>query len=190
MTHRTLTPKQSLQGFTLIETLVAIAILTVAIVGPFVAIQNALTASFAARDQLVASMLAQEAIEYVRAIRDGNYIYNVANPSGARSWFYGIDATNGVNCVDRNCTIDFKENTHAWCGANGSGTCPVLNRSTSNYLYSHLPANSTNVASVFRRTVRLTSLNAREMQVTVTMNWSTANRAYTITITETLSAWL
>ncbi len=176
------------RGFTLIETLVAIAILTVAIIGPFVAIQNALVASYAARDQLTASMLAQAAIEYVRAIRDGNYIYNVANSSGAqRSWFYGIDGSGG--CVDWNCTIDATQGTHARCGASQGSTCSPLNRSSTTYLYSH-QGGAGNPASIFTRTVRLTSLNAREMQITVTMSWSTGHRPYSITITETLSAWL
>jgi hypothetical protein len=38
--------------------------------------------------------------------------------------------------------------------------------------------------------VRLTSVSAREMQVTVTVTWSTGKRPYTVTITETLANWL
>jgi len=181
----------SIRAFTLIETLVAITILTVAIIGPFVAIQNALVASFAARDQLVASMLAQEGIEYVRGIRDENYIYNVTNPSAPRSWFYNLNGSGpGVNCQNRNCTIDFTQRTHALCGIVGTETCPPINRSTASYLYSHLPVSSANLATVFTRTMTIAPVTAREMRVTVTVTWSTGNRPYTITITETLSAWL
>lgn len=171
-------------GFTLIETMVAVAILAVAIIGPFVAIQNALVASYSARDQLIASMLAQEGIEYVRGIRDGNYIYNVANPTAAVSWLAGIDS--GTSCVNQNCTVDFQQKTHSVC----SGACTPLNKNATSNLYS-TQSGAGYSASPFTRTVRLTSITAnREMQVTSTVTWSTGHRAFTITVTEILSNWL
>lgn len=173
-------------GFTLVETLVAIAVLTVSIIGPFVAIQNALQASFAARDQLIASMLAQEAIEYVRGIRDGNYIYNVQNPTIARDWFYGINGTAGADCRTNNCSVDMNAYSHAACP---SGVCPVLNRNTTNYRYT-TQSGAGYTASPFTRTLRLTVINAREMQVSSTVTWKTAGRSYTITLSEILGAWL
>jgi prepilin-type N-terminal cleavage/methylation domain-containing protein len=177
---------RSIKGFTLVETLVAIAVLTVSIIGPFVAIQNALNASFAARDQLIGSMLAQEAIEYVRGVRDGNYIYNVQNPTIARSWFYGLDGSGGADCRANNCSVDMNTYTHATCPA---GVCPVLNRNTTTYRYT-TQSGAGYSASPFTRTLRLTSINAREMQVSSTVTWKTAGRTYTITVTEILGAWL
>ncbi len=62
------------EGFTLLETLVAVSIVTIAIVAPMSLASQSLTASYYARDQLIASQLAQEAIEVVRHIRDGNIL--------------------------------------------------------------------------------------------------------------------
>ena len=189
----------SSRAFTLVETLVAISILTVAIIGPFVAIQNALMASYAARDQLVASMLAQEAIEYVRAVRDSNYIYIAYTPGTTRSWFYGLDSTGGTNCVDPDpndstpvrCMIDTTQDTVTHCGSGGNGTCTALNRSTANNVYTQA---SGHPATQFTRSVTLSAATAeiptREMRVTVVVSWMTGHRFYSITLTEVLAKWL
>lgn len=61
-------------GFTLIETMVAVTILTLAISGAFLTANSAIVAAGIARDQLTASYLAQEGIEYARLIRDDDYL--------------------------------------------------------------------------------------------------------------------
>ena len=69
------TTKTSQAGMTLIETLVAITILTVAIVSPMSLTMQSLSASYYARDQVIAFNLAQEAIESLRARRDANILH-------------------------------------------------------------------------------------------------------------------
>lgn len=64
----------SIKGFTLIETMVAITILTVAVSGTFFVANSSINASSIARDQLTASYFAQEGIELVRQARDNNYL--------------------------------------------------------------------------------------------------------------------
>lgn len=60
------------RAFTIIETLVAIMILMIAISGPLTNAFQGLNAASAARDQMIASNLAQEGIEAVRNIVDSN----------------------------------------------------------------------------------------------------------------------
>ena len=62
----------NIKGFTLVETLVAISILMIAIVGPMTIAQNGLSSSIYAREQFIAQFLAQDALEYVRNVRDNN----------------------------------------------------------------------------------------------------------------------
>lgn len=57
-------------GFTIIETLVAITILMIAIAGPLTIAQKSLMASIYARDQVIASYLAQDGMEYMLNQRD------------------------------------------------------------------------------------------------------------------------
>ncbi len=70
-------------GFTLIETLVAISILMIAVVGPMVFVSNGIKASYYARDQITAFYLAQDAVEALRFIRDNDRISLV---NGSQDW--------------------------------------------------------------------------------------------------------
>ena len=59
-------------GFTIIETLVAITVLMIAIAGPLVVASKGLNAALYARDQVIASGLAQESMEYIKSIKNTN----------------------------------------------------------------------------------------------------------------------
>ena len=72
-------------GFTLIETLVAITILSAAVAGPMVlSIKNIGTAAVS-QDQLVAFYLGQEVFEYVKNTRDTNLL------NESSDWLAGLD---------------------------------------------------------------------------------------------------
>lgn len=59
-------------GFTIIETLVAITVLMIAVTGPLSVAGKGLTSAIYARDQMIATFLAQETMESVKNIRDNN----------------------------------------------------------------------------------------------------------------------
>ncbi len=77
------------KAFTLIETLVAISILTIALTGPLAVIAQALKSSYFARDQITAYYLAQEAVEYIRNQRDINGLKGI-DASTAEDWLSNI----------------------------------------------------------------------------------------------------
>jgi len=90
---------KALSGFTVIETLVAIAILLLAIVGPLSMAEKGLAAAETARQEITAFYLAQEAIEYVRNIRDTNALQG---HDGDTDWLRDLD-----ECKKRaGCGID------------------------------------------------------------------------------------
>ncbi len=175
------------RGFTLIETMIAIAIISIAIVGPLYAIQQGLTASYGARDKLIASGLAQEGVEFVRGVRDGNYLYNTANPGSPRSWLYGLDGTgNLTNCASGNsCVVDAYYNTVAPC----SGACTVL-KILSTGLYNQGAVSGVNVVTKFTRTVQLVGINSHETRVIVTVSWSTGQLTKNVVVSENMQDWL
>ncbi|MEX0672822.1 MAG: prepilin-type N-terminal cleavage/methylation domain-containing protein [Candidatus Paceibacterota bacterium] len=90
------------EGFTLIETLVAISILLTVLVSAYSAAQTSIRSSNMAKDRVVAFFLAQDAFEHVENIRMDN-----ACDSSASSWLDGVDQCTGT---DR-CGIDVFQET-------------------------------------------------------------------------------
>ncbi|MDB4992020.1 MAG: seg [Parcubacteria group bacterium] len=175
MTILSFTSSTSVRGFTLVETLVAIAILMLAITVPFYSVQQSINASNAARDQLVASSLAQEAAEYIYYLRDTNYL-------STTGWLTGMD-----NCLTTNapygCVVDPSQNTLTSC--TGSG-CPVLNISGSN-LYTQTAGTGTR----FTRKVQIEQLaGGTQAKVTVLVTFSSGHHTYSVTVVENLYNWL
>ncbi|MES2931567.1 MAG: prepilin-type N-terminal cleavage/methylation domain-containing protein [Patescibacteria group bacterium] len=171
-----------MRGFTLVETLVAITIVVTAMVGPLYAVQQSLNASRTAREQLIASSLAQEGIEYVRGKRDNNYLYLFMYPVSGRSWLFGVDGTGGsVNCISAPCVVDATQNTQ-------SRTILPLYLDLSG-LYNQA---SSGTITPYTRTVQLSAVsgNTTEMLVTVTVTWTTKGQQRNVTIREYLHNWL
>lgn len=175
----------STRGFTLVETLVAITVIVTAIVGPLYAVQQSLSASRSAREQLVASSLAQEGVEFVRGVRDSNFLQNNASP-GSRTWLGGFDGTTGsastyANCITAPCVVDSTQNTIS------RTVTPLYLSSTG--LYNQA---SSGTVTPYTRTVQLTAVSGSttEMVVTVTVTWTTRGQSRNVTITERLHNWL
>ena len=69
------------KGFTLVETLVAVTVLLLVIIGPMTIAQKGIQNAGYAKDQFTAVYLAQEALEAVREARDADAIEVYANPT-------------------------------------------------------------------------------------------------------------
>lgn len=92
------------KAFTLVETLVAISILTIALTGPLAIIAQALRSSYFARDQITAYYLAQEAVEYIRNQRDFNGLQGVNAPA-AGDWLHGVATDSDLDPTDPNASL-------------------------------------------------------------------------------------
>ena len=155
--------KRRIQGFTLIETLVAVLLLTTAIAGPLTIASKSLIAAVVAKDQVTAFFLAQDAVEFIRFARDTNRLQNSDWLEGA-----GVDL---INCKGANCYVDTTlANAPTACGA----TCPVLkyHNTDKKFTYSN-PSGTTIVNTLFRRTIQLTvGSNPGEALLVVRVEWS------------------
>lgn len=163
-----------MKAFTLLETLVAVAVLMMALLGPFSIAQQSLKSAYYARDQVTAFYLAQEGVEFVRAVRDQNYL-------AGNAWLSGI----GDTCTNTLCTVDFPNFSYASCPQN---TCAPIKVSQIGGLYNH----ASGIDSPFTRTVTLvpSGSNADQVIVSVTISWRSAGVSRTFTIEERLFNWL
>ena len=176
-------------GFTLIETLVAIALLTMTIVLPFFAIQRTLVATAISMDELVATALAQEALEYVHGVRDNNYL---AGRTGA-NWLYGVMATplaGSANCETPNrCTIDATRTVLSdavfECPSNNCNNYPLYLSDTN--LYTQV---DTGNRTPYVRHIQVREIEAdKVVEITVTVTWS-YHGTRSIQIKDVLTNWL
>jgi len=161
-------------GFTLVETLVAIAILSAAIAGPLVlSIKNIGTAN-TSQDQLVAFYLGQEVIEYVRNVRDTNLIEKSLDGGVVFNWLKGLE-----DCIKNDCYIDVAKESDDERVKACLGACPALtlDKSTGvSGVYSYDPSGD---KTPFTRTVKITKIdptddgseNYDEAKVEVEMTW-------------------
>lgn len=86
------------RGFTLLETVVALAIITAAVVGPVVLITHGLLSFGFAKNKLIAINLAQEGLELARLIRENNILCDRLSSSGPIDWFR--DTSGGSSVIE------------------------------------------------------------------------------------------
>lgn len=89
------------KGFTLVEAMVAISILSLAVTGPLVIAQKGISSAIYAKDQITASYLAQEAMEFIKNTKDNVYAENF-NEETPDDWLTGLSS-----CLSEDgCVID------------------------------------------------------------------------------------
>src|SRR3989338_9199240 len=150
-------------GFTIVESLVAIAVLVLAVTGAASAIQIGISSYIFSKDQIIAFYLAQEGFEQVRNIRDENGLKS-------QNWLTGISANSSDPCYFGNaCIVDpVISNVPTRCST-GPGSCPVLRQDISTGFFGYESSWS---ATIFRREIVLTEINADEISILVTVDWS------------------
>ena len=156
------------RGFTIIETLVAISILAVAIVGPLTA-ANVTGKSFrAAQDTLTASLLAQEGMEAIHARRDDNLL--TASP-----WLTGLSS-----CVGASCKVNAITKTFTAC----AGSCPAVYVNS----FGHYNQESDGTRTIFNRSLSITQNGNVALSIT-TVTWTNFQGNHSISLREMLQNW-
>lgn len=141
------------KGFSFLEVMITIAVLSIGILGVMVLIVSSMKSSMNSRDGIIASELAQEGIELIRNIRDNSLInsediFSVGFPASSSNCRIDMNSTsiscnNGTN--HKKLYFDGNFYTH-----NSSGTVTKFQRKimVNNYLDSD--GNSANLNSAAR----------------------------------------
>ena len=194
-----------MRGFTLIETVVAVAILIAAIVGPVTLIAHSLFSASFSRNDLIGTNLAQEGIELFRAVRDNNIL--CASLGGTMNW--RKDPSGGGPLIGY-YEIDPVSTTALSCGSGSINTpmpsartfltCNMPIKIDANGLYSYVSG----TPSGMTRCVRVCSPpNAApcsaaangdipasdQMEIISTVSWSERGTAKSVTLRTRLYNW-
>jgi prepilin-type N-terminal cleavage/methylation domain-containing protein len=92
------------KGYSLVEVLVAVAILLLALVGPMTIAAKSLQSSYYAREQATALFLAQEGIEVVVAIRNDSLISAIKSGNLSQGWQW-VNDPDLQSCFNEGCNI-------------------------------------------------------------------------------------
>lgn len=167
------------RGFTIIESLIAISILVMAVIGASGAVQTGISSYIYSKDQIIAFHLAQEGFEQIRNIRDENGLKNI-------DWLTGISAVSGDPCYFGNACIADPVGTTLLTRCGLPGSCQILRQNASTGFFGY---DGTWPTTIFRREIILTSINAHEVSVLVTVNWSKGTMSRQFKVRETIFDW-
>lgn len=171
-------------GFSLVETLVAITILLIVIVGPMTIISTASNSSSFASDQVTAFFLAQEGAELAQKARD-DVILNRFLPLSdgnydATPWVTFSDETSGApfeECfIASGCGLEISENLDGAIetpiDCTGSSACDLFfDTNTINVRSRYTHTVTGNQVTEFNRSVRFENISAFEIRVVSTVTW-------------------
>jgi len=158
------------KGFTLIETLASISILTLAVIGPLTLASYAIRSASVSQNQLTTFYLAQEAMEYIKNRRDNNALADA-------NWLSGM-----TNCRSANgCIIDIPNNNIQTCPSG----CPKLKYDSTTGFYSHQTGSDT----IFTRQIKFSQISGSEEKVSVTVSWQEIFGPKSFTLEENIFNW-
>lgn len=169
------------QGFTLVETLVAVTVLVIGVLGPLAMAARGISDGLFAQNQLTANMLAQEAMEVIINYRNGNVLD-------------GRPAFEGINSGGTNATIDIDGSQDAVI-PNGCSTsvdlddddqddgCLLAYDETAGY-YKTVTAGG----GQFARQIVTTPISVQELKVAVKITWKNRDIPKRLDIVEYLYA--
>ena len=159
---------QKSPGFTLMEVLVAIFLITAGVLGAMAVVNQTTTFIQGTSSRLVAAYLAQEGIEIVRNIRDSNFLK--IHKEGEGNWDDGL-----TGCLG-GCEADY--NDLALISADR-----YLKIDAGFYNY------NSGLDTPFKRKITITPDGSDILKVSVEVSWQERGRAHQVTAQENLYQW-
>jgi type II secretory pathway pseudopilin PulG len=179
------------RGITLIETVVAVTVLTFALGGPFLLAAKSLRSAAYAREEIAAARLGEEALEIIHNMRDNNSARGL-------DWVANIVPT----CVAVGCSVDFIQQQAgiddtqtiwkdvALRGCPSISDCSVYQYTDGTYRQMPTPVPAGWRDTGMKRMVTVSSnANKTEYTVTVEVNYPAGTQTRKIFLYDTLMNW-
>ncbi len=175
------------KGFTLIEAMVAVFILTISIVSLMNVVVSSLFAARYAKDEITVNYLLQEAVDYVRNDRDTVFLqvddpsegwkifskkYEICSDAG-KCYLDVIDGAGPKECLSSECTILYYNES------------PEKNEA----FYTHDKTKQGVAQSKFKREIEVGSVSSDEISVKVTVRWTSGTMSKERTLETSLLRW-
>ena len=161
-------------GFSLLEVIVAIFIISIGIIGAVNLMTYSISSVAIAKSQIIAANLAQEGLEIVRGIRDGNWLEQRINPGIA--WNDGLGAVDWRVQYNNPGLIAFAD-TFLQINSNGF------------YGYSGIQGFS-GTNSLFKRKITISDITVdKEIKVISEVTWSERGRNFKVDADKRLFNW-
>lgn len=171
-------------GFSLVETLVAVAILTTGLTAALSLLSFTLRTVQVTSNALVAAHLAAEGVEVIRNIRDENWLRrdNSAAPEPARSWRAGLDK--GVYEVQYDTELPLTVHSDRLLEISSEGR------------YCYACAGPASPAAIFRRKIEIDPDplppgfdTARQLRLRVSVSWTDQIKTREVAVEDILYDW-
>ncbi len=192
--------KKENKGFTLIETVVAIFILSLSIGALLTLSAGGFFSVRYARNQIVADNLTQEALEYIRNTRDTAFIQGASWDT----WLATLNVDSSGNQVDPSspsgcfeadgCVVDPYDNVNKIRGCRGECPVTVLYPDEGFYGYENgdypFSGGASPIQTTYRRKITVTRpSSADHLIVTATISWENGATAKTVSQSMMVTNW-
>jgi len=198
--------KNKKNGFTLVETLIAIAIFSVALTAFMGVLASSISNTNFAKQKMTATYLAQEGIEYIRNTRDDYTLYHYSFETEQFGWEDFIDYLDGEGCnQSTGCGFDtwdsFPDLNFIFSCTEDSLGCELVKNTPDNWGDFVDDANAYGdggVDSGFKRVITIdNNFNncsnscpyGDEVKVTSTVSWQQGSTNYHVDFSESLFNW-
>ena len=176
-------------GFSLVETLVAITILLIVIVGPMTLVVSSVRSTAYANDQVIASFLAQEGIEIVQAVRDNLQLRQFSSSAiSETAWDSFVDASGGIldDCLLGGCGLYLETDASGSFEIESCRTAATQDNCTLYYdsrpngraRYTHDGSVPDAVETDFKRVITITESPAGQAQVVSRVTWRSEGQRF------------
>ena len=187
-------------GFTLVEVLFAVLILTFTVTGLMTIVANSLFSARYAKDEITANYLLQEVVDYIRNDRDTTVFLG----SGSDLWNTFVEKYSNCSFDKGGCSFDvlkmLQSNSTALINSCGGGCKPLFyddsnsednTKNTPFYVNDDGSGNIGKVKTNFIRKIVVTksASNTNEMDVTVTVSWKNGSLDVSRSLSASFMNW-